>query len=215
MLRRLSRLAMIIAPLAVVGALVPAGPAVACSCAVITEGEAFDNAQVVFTGELVEVRPPPPAAIVSSGAPERFIFAVDRVYKGTAFDEQSVVTAMDGATCGLAISGPGPFIVFAHTGDGDWIEQGVEGELYASSCGGTRAVDVAGVPASFGAGAIPEEGSSPVGGATSSTVGPTTSSTTSPVDATTSSTVPPPRRRLNRGASGRRRRRWSSPASAS
>ncbi len=179
MLRRLSRLAMIIAPLAVVGALAPAGPAVACSCAVITEAEAFDAAQVVFTGELVEVLPPPPAEITSSGDPERYIFAVDRVYKGTAFDEQSVVTARDGASCGLEISGPGPFIVFAHTDDGDWVEQGVEGELHANLCGGTRAVDAAGVPRSFGAGALPEEGSSPVGGPTGSTGGPTTTSTTS------------------------------------
>ncbi len=69
MLRRLSRLAMIIAPLAIVGALAPAGPAVACSCAVITEAQAFDNAQVVFTGELVEVQPPPPAVIDQFGGP--------------------------------------------------------------------------------------------------------------------------------------------------
>ena len=146
---------------------------------------------MVFTGELVEIRTPPPARwSTSSGHPERFIFAVDRVYKGTAFDEQSVVTAMEGASCGLEISGPGPFIVFAHTDPGDWVEQGAEGELYANLCGGTRAVDAAGVPASFGAGTLPGEGPSPVGGPTSSTVGLTTSSTTSPVDATTSSTGP-------------------------
>ena len=60
MVRRLSRVAMIIAPLAVVGGRARlCGPAVACSsAAVITEAEAFDAAQVVFTGELVEVPPP-------------------------------------------------------------------------------------------------------------------------------------------------------------
>ena len=46
---------------------------------------------VVFSGELVEIRTPPGASY-SSADPERFVFAVDHVYKGDAKARQSVVT---------------------------------------------------------------------------------------------------------------------------
>lgn len=169
MLRRLFRLAVLIAPLVIAGVLIPRVPAAACTCIEMTDAEAFDQAPVVFTGELVEVRSLPPAELVSSGDPERFIFAVERVYKGTAFGRQSVVTRMDGASCGLEISGSGPFIVFADHDAENPVPEGVDGELYANLCGGSRALDAAGVPATFGDGVAPDVGASPIGGPTAPT----------------------------------------------
>jgi hypothetical protein len=55
---------------------------------------------------------------------------VDRVYKGQATSTQVVTTHSSGASCGLEISGPGPFLVFA-----DQEQSG----LTANLCGGTRA----------------------------------------------------------------------------
>lgn len=186
MVRRLLRLAVLIALLVVAGVLIPRVPAAACSCMEMTEAESFGLAQVVFTGELVEVRTLPPAEFIDSGDPERFIFAVERVYKGAAFAEQSVVTPMDGAACGLEISGPGTFIVFAHHELQNQLVESIDGELYADLCGGTRALDAAGVPAAFGDGVPPEEGSSPIGGPTaapSTTSGTSSSGTVAASDA--------------------------------
>jgi hypothetical protein len=146
-----------------VGPLAPAGPAAACSCAELTEQQAFDAAEVVFTGDLVEVRTPPRSGVVSSSDPERFIFVVDRVYKGSAGREQSVVTAMEGASCGLEISGRGPFIVFARRDRPEGVADWVDDELSADLCGGTRVLWATGVPAVFGEGAPPRAGASPFG----------------------------------------------------
>jgi hypothetical protein len=110
-------------------------PASACSCAVVssvgTPGEAqaaFDAADVVFTGRIVDRDEPLFALGGSSGDRVILTFAVDAVHKGTATTRQRLGTAASGASCGLEIVGEGPFLVFA-TADGDG--------LTASLCGGT------------------------------------------------------------------------------
>lgn len=139
----------------------------ACSCAT-TRGDdvaAFDRAGAVFSGVLTEVRAPT-GERHSSADPERFVFAVDRVYKGEVFARQSVVTAREGASCGLEVSpGVGAILVYARGDDDRWIKAD-EGELVADLCGGTRYF-IAPIPASFGDGALPRPGSSPIGGAPS------------------------------------------------
>ena len=93
--------------------LVGGGRAVsACDCGGFTDDEAFAVADAVFTGSLLEIQTPP-GDTYSSADPERFVFQVEEVYKGTAFARQSVVTARKGASCGLEIAGSGPFVVFA------------------------------------------------------------------------------------------------------
>jgi hypothetical protein len=128
-------------------------PASACSCATFTEQEAFDGADAVFAGELVEIVTPP-GDTDSTVDVERFVFDVDVVYKGEAVDPQTIVTARDGATCGLEVHGPGPFLVYATLTD-SIVTGAVDDELYSNLCSGTRAVADAAVPASFGDGRPP------------------------------------------------------------
>ena len=93
----------------------------------------------------------PDGDIVVSTDPERFVFDVDRVFKGEAQSRQAVVTASEGASCGLEISGPGPFVVFARLDDDIGLTSGaVEGEMYSSLCSGTRPLAAAALPTSFG-----------------------------------------------------------------
>lgn len=138
----------------------PAAPAGACTCADMTDVEALASAEVAFTGELVEVRRP--AVVEGPPAATRFLFAVDAVYKGDAGTRQEVVTVGDSATCGLEISGPGPFLVFASS-EPDVPVGGRDGDLYSSLCSGTRPVAAGAVPAAFGAGRPARAASPPAG----------------------------------------------------
>ncbi|HSP27235.1 MAG TPA: hypothetical protein VLN74_01715 [Ilumatobacteraceae bacterium] len=87
---------------------------------------------------------------VVSTDPERFVFDVDQVFKGEAQTRQSVVTAREGASCGLEISGPGPFVVFARLDDDGITSGAMDGEVYSNSCSGTRPLADGALPTSFG-----------------------------------------------------------------
>ena len=137
----------------VVAAVAGGHPVWACSCATFTDEEALGDANVVFTGTLVEIVTPPGDTWTSTD-PERFIFDVDQVYKGEAVQTQTIVTARDGASCGLEIQGPGPFLVYATFTD-SIVTGAVDGEFYSNLCSGTRAVADAALPARFGTGRAP------------------------------------------------------------
>lgn len=109
-----------------------ATPAAACSCAGLATAEQFERADVVFAGHLVsrEVN-----GGASSSDPALHVFAVDAVFKGTAHARQGVVSAASGASCGLELSGDGPFLVFADRPG----EQG-DGPYSAGLCDGTAPV---------------------------------------------------------------------------
>ena len=128
--------------------------AAACSCVELTDAEAYEFADVVFTGALVEINTPD-GDIVVSNDPERFVFDVDQVFKGEAQARQSVVTAREGASCGLEIGSPGPFVVFARLEDDSLTSGAVEGEVYSSLCSGTRPLVAGALPASFGTPSAP------------------------------------------------------------
>lgn len=127
------------AVLSAVGVLV-AAPASACSCATQTTAEYLGAADTVFVGRLVsrEVQRSGPAIssgsgpAISSGDPALHVFAVETVYKGDAHEQQGVVSADSGASCGLELHGDGPFLVFA-TRSTDLPE----GQYMANLCGGT------------------------------------------------------------------------------
>jgi hypothetical protein len=139
-----------------------AGPAAACSCAgPRSDRAALDAADVAFVGDLVEL-PPPPGDTYSSADPVRYVFAVDRVFKGEPRERQSVVTARFGASCGLELAGSGPFLVFADTTPNLGLD-GEDGELYANLCGGSRPIEASPVPEVFGPGDLPVAGASAVG----------------------------------------------------
>ena len=109
----------------------------ACSCVPATTAEQVAGADVVFTGTLVsrEVVHPLPG-VVGSDDPAVHVFAVDSVLKGTAAARQTVVSADSSASCGLDLSGDGPFLVHASDPPG-----APEGQLTASLCGGTAPAD--------------------------------------------------------------------------
>lgn len=118
-------------------------PAYACSCATASENEHAANAEVIFTGTIANDE------LDQGQQTRRLTFAVDRVFKGEATATQVITTSASGASCGLEISGPGPFLVFA-----DSEQSG----LTANLCGGTRAGSA---PAAMGAGATPAPNSAP------------------------------------------------------
>lgn len=129
-----------------------ATPAGACSCIGVTDDEAFDAAEVVLVGELVDYAAP--KLMGSSADPALWTFEVERVFKGEAAREQVVSSPVSGSSCGLEIEHSGTFLVFAGTEpmfDGH-DDQSV---LHANLCGGTRPVTDGAVPASFGLGAPP------------------------------------------------------------
>ena len=108
-------------------------PASACSCAGGTTAEQFDRADAVFTGTLLSREVQHPAgAVHGSDDPAVHVFALDVRYKGTASARQQVVSPDSGASCGLELTGDGPFLVFA-TDPAD----APEGQLAAGLCGGT------------------------------------------------------------------------------
>jgi hypothetical protein len=128
-------------------------PAAACECAVFSDLETVANADAIFTATLVETSNPS-----EWDDPKRFLFEVDEVFKGDVSAHQPVVSASSGASCGLEITGPGPFLVFART-ESDGITRGaLEGELYSNLCSGTQAVANGALPINLAAGSPPKPG---------------------------------------------------------
>jgi len=139
--------------------LLAAGSVAACSCAPLTDDEALAEADVAFVGTLQEIRIPDNVVSWSSDDPVRFVFAVTAVYKGEAFEQQSVVTSRDGASCGLEVAVGQTALVFART-EGSRLEVG---EVTSNLCSGTRSLGGEPIPDSFGAPSSPEPGSSASG----------------------------------------------------
>jgi hypothetical protein len=133
----------------------------ACSCAVVTEAEYGDMADVVFTGTLERIDTPEGDAR-SSMDPVTYVFAVDTVFKGAAAEVQNVVTARDGASCALeGMSAGGEFVVYAST-DSRGGPEGQPGDLYSGLCTGTGPWDGLVVPAGFsGPGSPPTPATAP------------------------------------------------------
>jgi hypothetical protein len=127
-------------------------PAQACSCVSSDEKEHFQRADAVFKGTL------PPGTQTGGGQSDTIMLTFDatRVYKGTVVAKQKVRTSGSGASCGLEISGAGPWLVFA-TLPWEGEEKAAPAadpakQVYeASLCGGTRAIGADEDP-SFGPG---------------------------------------------------------------
>ncbi len=101
-------------------ALVAVSPAVAhaCSCATATTAQYADGADVVFTGTLTDVVPPPRRPIMSSGDPATLRFRVSSVSKGEARETTEVTTAVSGSSCGIGdLPVDREYVVFAHGSD--------------------------------------------------------------------------------------------------
>ena len=118
-------------------------PAYACSCRSASDDQHAANAESIFTGTVIDDR------VDAREQTRTLTFTVDRVFKGQATSTQVVTTHASGASCGLEISGPGPFLVFA-----DQEQSG----LTANLCGGTR---TGSAPAAMGAGQAPLSDTAP------------------------------------------------------
>ncbi|SDD31477.1 hypothetical protein [Glycomyces harbinensis] len=101
------------------------GSACACSCVELSDDEAFDAADAVFTGTLT-------AADSAFGGEVILEFEVDEVYKGGIAEFQGVLTSDAEASCGWSPPVGEAYLVYAHL-DG--------GELYAGLCGGSRELE--------------------------------------------------------------------------
>jgi len=135
-------------------------PAAACSCAMREPSEAFELSDVVFVGEIEEIDRPKLSSFREQEA--RYIFSVETVYKGDAYERQSVATHSQGATCGMEISGPGRFLMFATTtANGGPAPD--DGEVASSLCSGNMLIDSNSQAEGFGDGYAPLAGASPAG----------------------------------------------------
>lgn len=152
---RLGAVALTVAVMAGGLLLVTAGPAAACSCAVVrSEAERMARADAVFVGELVGSRVDPSAAPretrrIPYPAPVVLTFKVSRVHKGAVSERQEIVTpGGGGAGCGgfgIGLRGTGPFMVFAFNSAGDMYR--LQPGQYASNlCSGSRALTDRGTP---------------------------------------------------------------------
>ena len=84
----------------------------------------------MFTGTVADKEPPPKRPVMSSMDPVTYTFDVERAFKGDPSGTVPVLSAMDGASCGLEGVRVGQrYVVFASAGRG--------GDLWASLCGGT------------------------------------------------------------------------------
>jgi len=114
---------------------IPAGTAVACSCARLDPKEQVGQADTVFLGTAVSVRAQP-----GSGGGTGLVTAAlraDHVYKGRADAEFEVVTPNHSAACGYRFERGGRYLVLAKA-DG--------GRLTTSLCSGNLRVPDTGRP---------------------------------------------------------------------
>jgi hypothetical protein len=107
------------------------GRASACSCLPSTEGERFQRANHVFTGEVV-------ASAVEENDPStvgddryRYRVQVGAVHKGDVPPVVDVLTSIHGGTCGITMTVGTGYVVFA---SGDASDARVE----TGYCSGTR-----------------------------------------------------------------------------
>jgi hypothetical protein len=114
------------------------GPACACSCVQSDVSEHFKRADAVFTGNLVSRD----GKLGGSGK-ATLVFEVASVYKGKVAARQEIVTHESGATCGLELTGPGKFLVFANADASDYEPEPAEGQYVGSLCGGSQPLDAA------------------------------------------------------------------------
>lgn len=107
-----------------------ASPSFACSCAAAGTAQYVDGASVVLTGTVTDTEPPPKRPVMSSGDPVTYTVDVEEWFKGERSDPVEVLSAMDGASCGLeGVRAGQRYVVFA--------SESRDGELWASLCGGT------------------------------------------------------------------------------
>lgn len=127
-LRRFCGALIVLGTFLLVGVVTPE-PACACSCAPVTEREAFAGSEAVFSGRLLERDEP---IWPREDRTVDLVFEVSSVNKGDVVRHQRIRTASQGPACGLDLEKGRQYVVFADMKDG---------HLSASLCGATRRAD--------------------------------------------------------------------------
>jgi hypothetical protein len=93
--------------------LIPTARARACTCASRPVTEQFANADIAFVGTpTARLDPNAGAAMRSSADPIHYTFTVELAWKGVETDTLTVLTAMDGASCGRSFTLGQRYLVF-------------------------------------------------------------------------------------------------------
>ncbi len=87
-----------------------ATPIFACSCAMATPSEQFDNATTIFVGTV--------KSISADGWDNIVAFDVHESRKGSSVENVSVTTSQQGASCGFDFEEGEKYIVYAYDDDG-------------------------------------------------------------------------------------------------
>lgn len=112
-MRLLRRLLVVLVLVATSLTVVSAGPAFACSCAVLDDH--LDRADAAFVGVVTEVDEPA-GRIFSSADAVTVRFAVERVQKGAVGDDVELTTVAEQASCGYDFTEGHRYQVFATDG---------------------------------------------------------------------------------------------------
>ncbi len=121
-------------------------PACACSCGLVSPAEAFRQADAVFVGRLVDRQVDHGWPLSGTDDKAVLTFEVGEVYKGRVRARQEIVTAVSGASCGLELTGPGPFAVYARSEAYRPAGPPAKDQYAASLCAGSAHLYGAGRP---------------------------------------------------------------------
>ncbi len=103
------------------GVLTVASPACACSCRELSAQEAFDIADAVFVGRVVEIDEPGFGPVTGSADPVTLVFEVGDVYKGVVPANAHVTTARSSASCGFEPVAGKRYLIYVHEDEaGAW-----------------------------------------------------------------------------------------------
>ena len=129
-------------------------PAAACSCVGISIRRAADQADAVFLGTVtsVDLR-----GGFGDAGPVTMRFDVDRVYKGTVYADQVIVTPDGSAACGLTPDVGSTWVIFAR-GAIDGEGRAAKLRLRTTLCDGNLSTDIP--PATLGRPTPPLPGAS-------------------------------------------------------
>ena len=113
-----------------------APPAMACSCVGTTDQQAYDDADVVFEGRVLE-KTYPDATDEYPAMVEKVLFKVREVHKGQVGDGRARVrTGSGGDSCGFDFRKDRMYVVYA--------DRKENGRLWTDACSGTRRITGAG-----------------------------------------------------------------------
>lgn len=132
----------VVALLTAIAGVAPVSPALACSCVPASDLDSLRAADAVFVGTATGTADPHAGdETFSSADPIVWSFAVSRVRKGSLGATVEIVTARDGASCGIAFFPGQAYVVYAGRAEDRYAGVDPEATLATGLCSGTRPVE--------------------------------------------------------------------------